>query len=296
VDLTRRPLPFTGAGRVRLRALVAGGFFVVVPEGLRALLRIVAKAPGADAFDVMDRAAAALPAACGPFLDAPAAVLPAQRALLLLGARPARADRAVDALAEGLRRVDDQRSMEGDPVDAGPGFSRLLESALEAGLVRAVARIEADAVDEDARRAAFVLEDVARELSALDDLGHALGRSTTAAAGAAATRALAKLFADAGAADLPWDAWLRRRGVRPEVAALLPLAERIVLVDDDAVAAARAAGVLVPYALWVVAGRLARGAPLDGADRPALDALLATAGLHPVDVYARAASWQDRDG
>ncbi len=276
-----------------------GGSLVVVPKALRDVLKAVAALPAADAplddrLFALDRIAALLPGAVAPFLDAPGALVPAQRALLLVGPRPLRADAAVDALAEGLRRV------ELDVPAAGEGFSRLLESALSAGDVLVVPRLAAEAIDDDARTAAFALEDAGRELSAIDDLGHALSSSTPIPAGAALAGGVLALCVAVGAAaftelDALMVRWLVARGARREVSDLFALRASLFALDDDAVTRARATKVERAFALWLLAARLARGMPLDGVDRPQVEALLRAAGLQPVVVFSAATLWQDRD-
>lgn len=281
-------------------ALVGTTVFQPLPRPLHELLSTLARAPGADAHDDdrlpwLDELAARLLAAAAAFCDEPNALVPAQRALLLLAGRRGAAKPDLADLSRALKRIDEQVG------SSGGGFSRLLEAALSSPAIRVEQRLDAATVDEELRPLAFALEGVARELLALDDLAHALSQSADLTAGAILLEGTFDLAEGAGAL-LPGDEaaidlatrMIERRGLDRRLVAMLSLRGALEALDDALVDEAVRARVATPLALWVLASRLAHDEGLEDApDRAALERLLAEAGLVPLEVFDAASLWRD---
>lgn len=274
-----------------------------LPRPLHELLSTLARAPEADASDDerlpwLDELAARLLAAAAAFSDEPNALVPAQRALLLLAGRRGTAKPDLADLSRALRRIDEQVG------SSGGGFSRLLEAALSSPGIVVERRLDAATVPEELRPLAYALEGVSRELLALDDLAHALSQSADLAAGAILLEGTLDLAEGAGALAPGDDAALdlatravERRGLDARLVTLLSLRGALERLDKRLVDEAVRARVQTPLALWLLASRLAHHERLEDApDRTALERLLAEAGFVPLEVFDAASLWRDLEG
>ena len=265
-----------------------------VTRALRELSAAIAGLPEVDApvFDrlvALDRAAAVASGALGAFCAEPGAVLPAQRALMLLGARP-------------FAPAADLSGIEAALADAPEsGYSRLLESTLSAGQVSAEDPVDPADLETDLQPLGRALVDVSRALLAVDDLAHALSVPSDLAAAAVFTDGVFDLAEAAGKvksgerAELSV-AWALHRGARVGLSKLLGLRGALVEATDNLVADAVAARVAIPLAVWVLSDRLASNRQVATEDRPALDRLLVAAGLVPLEVFDAADLWRDLEG
>jgi len=230
----------------------------------------------------LDHAAAHLVAALARFVDEPVALLPAQRALALLGGRrdEGRVDLSGALLA--MRDLDDGKST------FRAGFSRLLESALDASGQSVVERLSARDLPADLAPLAVLLEEHGRILSAVDDLAHALSVSSEQAAGVIVTEALLHLVLPEQHDTLALDVgqqWLRHRRVKSPLQRLFVFRHAVDHLDDEDVALADQAGVSRALALWIVAERAVRSSELVHDDKAPLTALFERAGLAPLEVF-----------
>ncbi len=241
----------------------------------------------------IDEVAARFIAATALFCDEPQALVPAQRSLLLLASRRPSANADLADLSRALRRIDEQVGA------AGGGFSRLLDAALSSGDIASEERLRAEATPEDVRPLALALEQVARELLALDDLAHALSVPADLPAGAVVLEGTLDLAEGCGVvreAELGdvAERVIERRALDPRLASLLRLRGALEHTDGALVEAAEASAVTTSLSLWILAHRLARHERLEeAADRAALDRLLASAGLVPLEVFDAASLWRD---
>lgn len=263
-----------------------------MPRSVRALSKALQDLPGPGdpaRLEAVDHLAARLVSALARFCDRPAALVPPQRALLLLGGRPGSADDGLATLLTALQRIDSGLGGEG-------GFSRLLESALEAGDVVTPQRLQASGLQDELAPLGRRLEQIGQALVALDDLAHSLGTPATAAAGALLADATWGLVAEAEGSDedearAAAAAWTAHREASEEVQALLPFGAALWSLDDEVLADARAARLTRSLALWVLAVRLADAErSLVGDDRAALEQLLHEAGPWPLAVFSLAES------
>lgn len=262
---------------------------------LRSLLDTLASDPGDSGARLQwfGTLTARLVAALAPFCDEPTAILPAQRALLVLAGRAARPPSDLSALSRALRQIDERLGRDGG------GFSRLLDAALSAGESLDVERERADDVEPRLKPLASELERTGRELLAIDDLSHALGRSSELPAGAVVLEAAIDLatardeLSEDDAAALA-DAWIAQRGLDPALARLLGARAAIEHVTRAHLDLARDGAPADALALWVLAHRVVDGAGVERApDRDELDELLAIAKLVPLEVFDAASLWRD---
>lgn len=244
----------------------------------------------------LDEIAVRLIAGAAAFCDEPQALVPAQRSLLLLAGRRSTVNADLADLSRALRRIDEQVGA------SGGGFSRLLDAALSSGDVLVEERLDAALVDDELRPLASALENVARELLALDDLAHALSLPADLPAGVIVLEGTLDLAEGAGVildeetAAVAMQV-IARRGLDGRLAALVGLRDALEHIDDSLVDEAVTAQVTTPLALWILAHRLARHERLEeAADRAALDRLVASAGLVPLEVFDAASLWRDLDG
>lgn len=241
----------------------------------------------------LDRLAVRVVAALAPFLEEPAALLPAQRTLRLVFGRPEKAGRPLGGLSQALRQIDDR---------LGPelgGFSRLLDSVLSAEDVVVVPRLFVESVPEALRPLAERLEGRARALSALDDLSHALFTPSDLAAAVLVVEEVVSLavlhglFAK-GEVDEVVTGWLNARGLDERVAELFSLRAAKEELSLEAVKRARTLRLARSLALFVLAERLSIKARLEDApDREAMEALLGAARLVPLEVFDLAGLFDD---
>lgn len=274
--------------------------FIPVPRPLRELLSSLGRAPqaGADGdarLSWIDEVAARLIGAVAAFCDEPQAVASAQRSLLLLGGRRGSTKADLDDLSRALRRIDEQVGA------AQGGFSRLLDAALTSGSVVVEERLSASSIEGELHPLALALEQIARELLALDDLAHALSVPAELPAGAVVLEGTLDLAEGAGVVcdeEVVGVARqvIARRGLDERLGVLLGLRHALEHIDDSVVEEAVARGVATPLSLWVLAHRLAGHERLEAApDRAALDRLLCSAGLMPLEVFDAATLWRDLD-
>ncbi len=242
----------------------------------------------------LDHTAARLVSALARFCTDAGALVPAQRALLLLASRPSLSVDKLGSLASALREVDaalpkDQR-----------GFSRLLENALDSAHHIHADRVDVDGLSPELRSLGEGLSLLGRTLGALDDLSHALSASSELAAGAI----LADGLMDFALTDTEADdnqlvdealAWLEHRGVNQSLLSLYSFRHALEELRDGDVERAVEAGVARPLALWVLSERLTLGVGLDGPDRPHVERLVEAAGLLPLEVFDAANLWADLD-
>jgi hypothetical protein len=274
--------------------------FPPVPQPIRDLLdRLRTTPPGGEADERLtwlDSLAARLIAAVAPFCDEPRALLPAQRALLVLAGRRPGQQPELAGLSRALKDIDQQLGR-----DRG-GFSRLLDAALSAGDAINVERIDAGAVDIDLRELALALEDLGRELLAIDDLCHALSAPAEIAAGAVILEGALDLAEGVDVAghdelDALTAAWTSHRGIDAKLARVIALRAALERVDEPLVARASETGVAQPLAIWLLGHRVAAGQRLEDApDRAAIEALLEAADLVPLEVFDAASLWRDLEG
>jgi hypothetical protein len=232
-----------------------------------------------DTLIALDHLAAHLVAALARFVDEPIALLPAQRALSLLGGRRDEGRIDLSGALLAMRDLDDGKSA------AGRGFSRLLESALDASGRVVVERLHVGDLPDDLASLAQLLDGHGRILSAVDDLAHALSVSSEQAAGVVVTEALLHLVLPSHDDALDFGLqWLRHRRVKAPLLRLFVLRHAVDHIDDEDVALAVDAGVARGLALWIVAERAVRGVSLVNDDQAALTALFERAGLAPFEV------------
>jgi hypothetical protein len=258
-----------------------------VSQEIRTLLETIAAAPTAQAADEerlqwLGAITARLVAALAPFCDEPNAILPAQRALLVLAGRPSRPPADLSGLSRALRQIDERLGR-----DQG-GFSRLLDAALT--------------IDEPLRPLAVELERTGRELLAVDDLAHALSCSTELVAGALVLEAALDLATSGdglshGDAVALGTRWIKQRGLSHELVTLLEHRDALETLDNKAVSAMGDEPTARAFAIWIIAHRVASGERLeDATDRPAIAALLERAGLIPLEVFDAASLWRELGG
>ncbi len=255
-------------------------------------------APDEERAASLDHAAARLVEAvlaCG----VPAgAVMPAQRTLLLLGRRPRRAPIAADPgpLLGALEDI-----FVGDPNEVG-GFSRLLQSAIDAGEYAATESIDADEVDAEDLGTYEIVQGLVRRLSAVDDLSHALSVRADFPAALCVAHHLAHAVCDdpqvrpSDVTDLTI-AWLAHRGVPDDLGDVVDVRDGATDLDSALVARASNLGLGQTRALtlWVLADQLAnRIRPSDDV-RDNWRLLLERARLAPLEVFDTADLWRTLD-
>lgn len=225
--------------------------------------------------------------ALAPFLTDPHALRPVQRVLQLFAGGGDR-DAGVQGLLEAFRRVDDE---------LGPGlggFSRLLDNALHAGEVSDPVRLRPEWVAPRWRPLAERLAAVALRLDALDDLSHALSVRAELPAGALVLHGVFAWLMDEAPslAVEELSDWVRARELDARLLPLMGLGAGLQSLSHAHVAAAEAGQLARPFALWLLAHRLAGGMRLEAAaDREPIDALLERAALLPLEVFDVAGLW-----
>jgi hypothetical protein len=234
-------------------------------------------------------------AALSAFVQDPQAMLPAQRALMVMPGRPSH-EVAHQDLRRALQRVDKR---------LGPqrgGFSRLLDDVLANEAAHDQMRLRAISVDLAYRAHATHVENVAQMLVSLDDISHAFSMPADLAAGAIVLEGLLDLIEATPSALPPSSAeqlladWIHARGLAVPLIHLMALRGLIPFLHASEVEAVASVGLAQPLALWMLAVRLTRGAlhPPDE-DPAALDELLRAAGLHPLEVQDVAMLFSDDD-
>jgi hypothetical protein len=266
-----------------------------LPRPLRDLDETLRRLPPAGSDDralVMDELVARVIRGVALFCDEPGAIVPAQRALRVLSARPKKIRPDIEHLQSALRRIDEQLGR------AEGGFSRLLDTALSSGDVLAVSALSPDAVSDELRPLADRLALAARVLAAVDDLADALDAPRDLPAAAAILDATLGLLeehdgASRGAADDAGRAWLQTRELDAPLEDLVGARPSLLALDGVDALDERTARAL---ALWTLAHRLAAKRDIHGAaDRSALDTLLARGRLVPIEVFDAADLWGQLD-
>lgn len=231
-----------------------------VPRSLTHLTSSIARVRGAKAeekFSALDHAAARLVEAghaCGVL---PSVLLPAQRTLMLLGGRPRRGATPTDP--DGLLAALDAVM---DPQAQSGGFSRLLQSAIDAGEFAAAEEVRLSDVSDDERPAFQAVLELKRHYVAIDDLTHALDvRPDFPAAFTLAKTLVAFAFDDLPANEQrQWLAdWLAHRGVNPQLLAVVEARGTADDLDATVLEKAKPLGVGQARALslWVLSDQLA---------------------------------------
>jgi hypothetical protein len=262
--------------------------YLPMPRSVRDLHQALLELPplgDAARLPAVDHLAARVVSALARFADAPASLVPAQRALLLIGGRPGPSDDSVDGLLSALKQVDIGLGDRG-------GFSRLLESALEAGDVHYVQRLTPADLPDELQDMGASLEQLAAGLGATDDLSHATASPPALVAGAQLACWLGSVLAARDRLDDEerlehLQNWLAHRGAAPQLRVLVAYEPALGGIDDEVVDLAVDAGLARPLALWILSERLSAGDGLDAGDRAPLERLLKTAGLFPLDVFER---------
>jgi hypothetical protein len=262
--------------------------YLPMPRSVRALRQALLELPPLEddaRLPAIDHLAARVVTALARFADAPASLVPAQRALLLIGGRPGPGDDAVAGLLTALKQVDQGLGDRG-------GFSRLLESALEAGDVQYVQRLMPDDLPAELQDVGASLESLAERLAATDDLAHATSSPAALVAGAQLACWLGSVLAARDRLDdeqrlEQLQQWLAHRGASPTLRVLVAYEPALAGIDDEVVDLAVEAGLARGLALWILSERLSTGSELDAGDRAPLNRLLKAAGLFPLEVFER---------
>lgn len=229
-------------------------------------------------------------------------MLSAAACLVTTASAIAPARKILGILAKGATSAagfdDVTRLMQGVDTALGPqlgGFSRLLQSALEAGELVLPDHMDRAAITGPTRtalRAAIVLS---AELDALDDLSHALSLPRDRAAACACFAATADVLVTHGGMALPTAyaallEWAEARHVHKKLAAVLALRTHITAMPagtqpaDDVDARA--------LFMWTLAHRLTHGRPVRGADEDAFVALAARVHVDMAEVDDLASFWE----
>ena len=265
-----------------------------LPRSVRALADALHAHPHApDDLRVADGLAARLIEATARFVSAPSALTPAQRALMVMAPTPGAPVEDASGLASALRSSP-------QTLPEGVGFSRLLEAALQAGDDINTDRLDAEHLDSSLRPLARRLDALARRLSAVDDLSHALSVRSAHTAACVVSHGLCTVTgwfteADDDAMGAFVSRWLEHRRAPAPIAATFAQRSALDALSRTHVDAAKEAGVSRALALWVLGHRVADAMPLDAQDRPHIDALLADAGLYPLEVFDVAGLWATLD-
>ncbi len=210
------------------------------------------------------------------------AMMPARRALMMVGGSSVDAGAALDDLHAVFLEADQVLGAEMG------GFARLFESALGAGDVSVEDDFDIEGLPARVQGNLKPVTQAGLALTILQEIADTFQVRGQTAAGCIVLEAYCQLYAeDENDRDMV-NAWTRSRGCAAELGELFRFAFAVEELTPQVIQDVGELHLSEPFALWFLAHSFAAGIQFDGLERRLVNTLLARAGLAQLSVFEMA--------